>query len=276
MSANEPGKSEFGVSGRFEPFELVGDPVTPSDFRIRPDYGVVSDQPIGFEPVDHVGLSWAFEAVDQNSTDQMPSWQSEAGHSNLKDHQRRTRLAQFLEGLEAAGVHGVIIDQNCRVQGGTSKWARRIEASSTLRLKDGILTALTARSMTDLHAGLGVLYQGYPGKHLSIPLRNLDGWVIDMVRLYKCEATLGNLVAVLLPKTAQDEMPNITGLQVFAGLTKSEVNIATLLSQARMVEEIAAIRKTSVATVKSQIKALLAKLGLRRQADLVRLVSTAR
>ena len=45
---------------------------------------------------------------------------------------------------------------------------------------------------------------------------------------------------------------------------------------ARMVEEIAAIRKTSVATVKGQIKGLLAKLGLRRQADLVRLVSTAR
>jgi DNA-binding NarL/FixJ family response regulator len=104
----------------------------------------------------------------------------------------------------------------------------------------------------------------------------LDGWVVDMVRLFKCEATLGPYVAVLLPKTAQDEMATITALQVFAGLTKSEANIATLLSQARMVEEIAAIRKTSVATVKSQIKGLLAKLGLRRQADLVRLVSNAR
>jgi DNA-binding NarL/FixJ family response regulator len=97
-----------------------------------------------------------------------------------------------------------------------------------------------------------------------------------MVRLVKCDPELGEFVTVLLPKTAQDEMSTVTGLQVFAGLTKSEANIATLLAQARMIDEIAAIRKTSVATVKSQIKGLLAKLGLRRQADLVRLVSTAR
>lgn len=247
-----------------------------SDLKIRSDYEAAQEMPIGFDNSETVGISWAFDAVDRISDEHVPSWQTETSYDTKEEKDRRAKRKQFLGGLEAAGVHGVIVDQTGHVHAGTSKWARRIEASSTLRLKDGKLTALAARSVTDLQAGLGVLYDGYQGKYLSVPLRTLDGWVVDMVRLYKCEATLGPYVAVLLPKTAQDEMATITGLQVFAGLTKSEASIATLLSQARMVEEIAAIRKTSVATVKSQIKGLLAKLGLRRQADLVRLVSTAR
>ena len=271
MSAEKP-----GMDGSMEPFPELGSENTSSDLKIRPDYDSLPDQPLGFDNTEAVGLGWAFDAIDRSPTEHMPSWQTDTGYESKEDRDRRAKHKQFLNGLEAAGVHGVIVDQTGHVHAGTSKWVRRIEASSTLRLKDGKLIALAARSVTDLQAGLGVLYDGYQGKHLSVPLRNLDGWVVDMVRLFKCEATLGPYVAVLLPKTTQDEMATITGLQVFAGLTKSEANIATLLSQARMVEEIAAIRKTSVATVKSQIKGLLAKLGLRRQADLVRLVSTAR
>ena len=275
MSTEKPGED-----GSLEPTIISSSDLeadnTNSDLKIRPDYEPAQEMPLGFDNSETIGISWAFDAVDRVSDEHVPSWQTEADYDTKEEKDRRAKLKQFLGGLEAAGVHGVILDQTGHVQAGTSKWARRIEASSTLRLKDGKLTALAARSVTDLQAGLGVLYDGYQGKHLSVPLRTLDGWVVDMVRLFKCEATLGPYVAVLLPKTAQDEMATITGLQVFAGLTKSEANIATLLSQARMVEEIAAIRKTSVATVKSQIKGLLAKLGLRRQADLVRLVSTAR
>lgn len=275
MSTEKPGEDGSPEPTIISSSDLGADK-TNSDLKIRPDYEPAQEMPIGFDNSETVGISWAFDAVDRISDEHVPSWQTEADYDTKDEKDLRAKCKQFLGGLEAAGVHGVIVDQTGHVQAGTSKWARRIEASSTLRLKDGKLTALAARSVTDLQAGLGVLNDGYQGKHLSVPLRTLDGWVVDMVRLFKCEATLGPCVAVLLPKTAQDEMATITGLQVFAGLTKSEADIATLLSQARMVEEIAAIRKTSVATVKSQIKGLLAKLGLRRQADLVRLVSNAR
>jgi hypothetical protein len=245
-----------GEDGYIEPTILspsdAGTDNSNSDLKIRPDYEPGQEMPVGFDNLEAVRISLAFDAVDRNSDEHVPSWQTEADYDTKEEKDRRAKRKQFLGGLEAAGVHGVIVDQTGHVHAGTSKWARRIEASSTLRLKDGKLTALAARSVTDLQAGLGVLYDGYQGKHLSVPLRTLDGWVVDMVRLFKCEATLGPYVAVLLPKTAQDEIATITGLQVFAGLTKSEANIATLLSQARMVEEIAAIRKTSLVTVKSR------------------------
>jgi DNA-binding CsgD family transcriptional regulator len=261
-------------NGAFEPAGVTGAACTSSELKIWPSTEFVHEIPVEFDDPEAVE-TLTFDAISRASDGHIPSWQSESCHDD-EEQKLRAKRKEFLNALEAVGVHGVIVDQTGHVLAGTSKWARQIEASITLRLKDGKLTALAAHSVTDLQAGLRVFFDSYQGKHLSLPLRNLDGWIVDMVRLFKCEAILGPHVAVILPKTAQDEMATVTSLQVFAGLTKSEANIATLLSQALMVDEIAAIRKTSVATVKSQIKSLLAKLGLRRQADLVRLVATAR
>jgi DNA-binding CsgD family transcriptional regulator len=253
-----------------EPMELF------AKFKYTHDYESFLAEQMTFQNDQPTGLAWALEAIDRTPPEPVLPCQMAGAFDAKAEKARRARQKVFLRGLELAGVHGVILDQSGLIIAGTSKWARRIEASTTLRVTEGKLNAFTARSAIDLQAGLGVLYAGYQVKHVSVPLRTLDGWVIDMVRLVKCDPELGEFVTVLLPKTAQDEMSTVTGLQVFAGLTKSEANIATLLAQARMIDEIAAIRKTSVATVKSQIKGLLAKLGLRRQADLVRLVSTAR
>jgi DNA-binding CsgD family transcriptional regulator len=247
-----------------------------SKFKYTTDYDTFLDSQMTFGSDQPIGLAWALDAIDRVPADAEQPSQFDGPIDGKAMKIRKAKQKAFLRSLELAGVHGVIVDQTGLIIAGTSKWSRRIEASTTLRVTEGKLSAFTARSATDLQAGLGVLYAGYQGKHVSVPLRTLDGWVIDMVRLVKCDPDLGHFVTVLLPKTAQDEMSTVTGLQVFAGLTKSEANIATLLAQARMIDEIAAIRKTSVATVKSQIKGLLAKLGLRRQADLVRLISTAR
>ncbi|GIU67471.1 helix-turn-helix transcriptional regulator [Candidatus Phycosocius spiralis] len=255
---------------QFEPVELF------AKYNYAHEHGSFLDVHMTDQSDQPIGLGWAIEAIDNP-----PPLVAQPCHKNdpldaKAEKIRKARQKAFLASLELAGVHAVIVDQTGLIITGTSKWARRVEASTTLRVTEGKLSAFTARSLIDLHAGLGVLYAGYQGRHVSVPLRTLDGWVIDIVRMVKCDLELGNYVTILLPKTAQDEMSTVTGLQVFAGLTKSEANIATLLAQARMIDEIAAIRKTSVATVKSQIKGLLAKLGLRRQADLVRLISTAR
>ena len=261
-----------------EPFEYIqAEPMELfAKFKYTTDYESFLAAQMTFQSDQPTGLAWALDAIDRVPSEAVLSSHSNETLDAKAEKIRKAKQKAFLRSLELAGVHSVILDQTGLIIAGTSKWSRRIEASTTLRVTEGKLSAFTARSATDFQAGLGVLYSGYQGRHVTVPLRTLDGWVIDMVRLVKCDPELGNFVAALLPKTAQDEMSTVTGLQVFAGLTKSEANIATLLAQARMIDEIAAIRKTSVATVKSQIKGLLAKLGLRRQADLVRLISTAR
>ena len=58
------------------------------------------------------------------------------------------------------------------------------------------------------------------------------------------------------------------------GLTPAETGIANALLTGFSLEEIAQLRKVSVATVRSQMKGLMGKTDTQRQGDLIRLLST--
>jgi len=58
------------------------------------------------------------------------------------------------------------------------------------------------------------------------------------------------------------------------GLTPAETEIANALMTGFSLEEIAQLRKVSVATVRSQMKGLMGKTDTQRQGDLIRLLST--
>jgi DNA-binding CsgD family transcriptional regulator len=60
------------------------------------------------------------------------------------------------------------------------------------------------------------------------------------------------------------------------GLTEAETEVAIDLATGRALAEIAAARGTSIDTVRSQVKAALAKTNSRRQADLAALVNRLR
>lgn len=53
------------------------------------------------------------------------------------------------------------------------------------------------------------------------------------------------------------------------GLTEAEADVALALADGKDLEEIAGARRVGVATIRSQMKSLFAKLGVRRQAELV-------
>jgi DNA-binding CsgD family transcriptional regulator len=63
-------------------------------------------------------------------------------------------------------------------------------------------------------------------------------------------------------------------LRALYDLTPAETEIANGLLTGFSIEDLALLRKVSVATVRSQMKALLGKTDTRRQTDLVRLLSS--
>lgn len=83
-------------------------------------------------------------------------------------------------------------------------------------------------------------------------------------------------VRVLVLITDPDRAVNFpdTVLRQIYGLTPAETEIANALLTGCSLEEIAQQRKVSVATVRSQMKALMSKTDTQRQGDLVRLLST--
>lgn len=83
-------------------------------------------------------------------------------------------------------------------------------------------------------------------------------------------------MALLLIERQSSGSGRTTGLARRLGLTRTEAEIALMLAEGLSLAEIAEARQTSIHTVRNQVKAALAKTGVRRQSDLVMLLDRAR
>ena len=95
--------------------------------------------------------------------------------------------------------------------------------------------------------------------------------VLDVVSLPARPSEFGFAPKVLVVARGQAEGEDrkVAIMRAAYDLTPAETDIAMLLSKGRKAETIAAHRRVSVGTVRTQIKGLLAKLGLKSQLELV-------
>jgi len=95
--------------------------------------------------------------------------------------------------------------------------------------------------------------------------------ILDVIRLPGPALEFNPMAQILIvPQGAGggDERKRLLLLRVY-GLSAAETDVALQLSQGRTAENIARARGVAIATVRAQIKSILAKLGLRRQVELV-------
>jgi DNA-binding CsgD family transcriptional regulator len=79
-------------------------------------------------------------------------------------------------------------------------------------------------------------------------------------------------VAMLLVRDAERDIGGAEVLQTLFGLTPAEARLAYELARGSDLEQIAALKAVSMHTVRSQLKSVLQKTGMRRQSELVALV----
>lgn len=89
------------------------------------------------------------------------------------------------------------------------------------------------------------------------------------------QAVAGAEPAALLLVTDPAAVPRTLGTMLIElyGFSQAEARLAVLLAQGRTLQEAADERGVGVETVRSQLRSLLAKSGVHRQADLVRLLA---
>jgi DNA-binding CsgD family transcriptional regulator len=142
---------------------------------------------------------------------------------------------------------------------------RIVPTDSALRAEFGAL--LTACAAADL---------GHPGGALALPRSTGARPLQILIAPLRIAGNGGSAVRVLLLATDPDHaivFPDNVLRQIY-GLTPAEIEIANALLTGLSLEEIARLRHVSGATVRAQMKRLLAKTQTSRQADLVRLLST--
>jgi DNA-binding CsgD family transcriptional regulator len=180
--------------------------------------------------------------------------------------------------LESLSIPAFVCDRAGRVQSMTPAAESLSASGEVLQIKGELLQGtneVDQRSLQDAiekAAGATGLTDRLPTSVIMRPARTTSAPVIlDVIRLPSRTLELGIDVRVLIVPQggAAGESRRRLLLQTIYKLTAAETDVAMQLAQGRTAEVIAEDRGVAIATVRAQIKSILAKLGMSRQVELV-------
>lgn len=195
----------------------------------------------------------------------------------------RTELAATRAGLDTTAAAVMLLDRDRRVIFANDPASALLSAGHHVALTPrGAVTAeaLAARAGLDRMAGLQ-----RPGMERILSFARSEIRVMHLLRLpAEQAASLSALpeglsappAMILVVSTTDPVSAQDSPLVAEHGLTPAEAEVVLQLAFGRSPREIADLRQASVHTVRNQIKAALAKTGLRRQSELAVLAARAR
>ena len=191
--------------------------------------------------------------------------------------ENRARSAEAM--LNASSTASILLDGAARVIHMNDAAQQMVDASDGLFVRVDVIAPTDSSRRAEFsalvnactsgelgHTGgalaLGRSKQARPIQVLVTPVRLID----------KHRASVRVLILATDPERTV-HFPDAILRQTY-GLTPAETEIANALLTGFSLEEIAQLRKVSIATVRSQMKGLMGKTDTQRQGDLIRLLST--
>jgi DNA-binding CsgD family transcriptional regulator len=188
---------------------------------------------------------------------------------------RLQRLTAATEALALIGLPAAVIDRNRKV---VTANALIQSATDTMRWLPQNRVALTDPQANEmLNQALAELFQSPTAAARSFPVRIGDGTalVAHVIPTPGQARDLfdGGLAILLLTPIGAGRAPDLTLIRALYDLSPGEARVARSLTQGRTIDEIAASFGVTVATVRTQVKAVLDKTGTRRQAEVTALLA---
>jgi DNA-binding CsgD family transcriptional regulator len=196
-------------------------------------------------------------------------------YSTLEKFQELEALLGMLNcGVILFDVHGTCVFVNNEAQrildqrDGLSLVRGKLSASNAS--ESGMLRALIERAVLtgggkEALPGGAVLVSRHPGKSLQIVI---SPFVSERVSTVQRALAIGFISDPDLCPARPERV-----LQMLYGLTKAECRLAHILTEGHSLSEIAQMKGLTQNTLRSQLKSVFHKTGVRRQSELVRLLS---
>lgn len=190
----------------------------------------------------------------------------------------RDVYAGAVDGLSVATI---ILDEHARMLNSNAMATALLEEADGLSLRGQRLYIAARETNQALQQAVTSIIQaqqrGEPGvvKALRIPRsagRSDLGLVVRPVPAPGGEAQSSPCVAVFISDPDLRESASRQTLGELFGLTPAEANLAILLARGLSLAEVSGAQNISPHTARAQLKAIFAKTGVSRQAELVRLV----
>lgn len=109
-------------------------------------------------------------------------------------------------------------------------------------------------------------------RDFALPRDAAPAWAACVIPLPPTSATLSESALLVLSAPDRHCLVATDLLEALFGLTAAEARIALALSNGTRLEDIAAENRLALNTVRCYVKQIFAKTGVRRQAELVRLI----
>jgi DNA-binding CsgD family transcriptional regulator len=184
-----------------------------------------------------------------------------------------------LDTLDEVGRGCILIDSQCRVIAMNAKAETYLD--ECIDIRSGKLAATDPISNANLHRALEEVLRVGPDPTRApvspVPLaRPSRGTAIlcplPLVRSAQDIFMAARAMVIITDPSVRSDPPEGTLREVF-GLTRAEIRVALHLARGDDLKQIAEATRTSVATVRTQVRSLLHKTGTHRQAELSALLA---
>lgn len=231
--------------------------------------------PSGDSLVVHVQRREAEPAFDRRSIAALDSFRPHLARAGfLATRWRLQRLNAATEALALVGLPAAVLDRNGRVLAAN----RLMEATTHVRwLARGRIDLVDVHAQNLLRNALSGLFEPSKEAVQSFASRvgEADAAVIHVVPTSGQSRDLfdgGLAILVVTPVTAPDA-PDAKIIRALFDLSPSEARIARSLTRGQTIDQIAESSGVTRETIRSQVKAVMAKTGTARQAEVAALLA---
>lgn len=199
---------------------------------------------------------------------------------NLRPSQAPSLVVQVLSrAFEAMGCGSVFLDSDKRIVHLSERAQRAF--GTYFCAHNGRLCAqdrqcdLLLQTMLDQHLKYGVVSAEWPRQAVGVTQADRRPMIVRSMLMDLAAGPEIGGAALVLMLIDPDERPAPSGavLRQVYGMTKAEARLATRLIGGASLQDVANRTGVTVGTVRCQMKALFAKTGTHRQADLVALLT---
>ena len=160
----------------------------------------------------------------------------------------------------------------------SSSFERLCVRRDGLLLADGVVTASSVPLRSTLHAAIGRACSGLgDGTVTIVRSRDAEPYAVTVSAVTSPPPSVFDEAGwawLAVTDCSHDHRPDVLGLQCRFGLTRAEARVAARLVSGLPLRDVALQLDVSLHTARTHLKHVMSKLGVSRQADLIRHVLT--
>jgi PAS domain-containing protein/DNA-binding CsgD family transcriptional regulator len=201
-----------------------------------------------------------------------------AARLHVEFRRMRRALSAANQALQYLSVGVVLTDADGRVLEMNDLAAAILGAEDGLQIRDGRLTVVRSFEVAKFAAAIaGNRHDGAAaaGGHILIGRRGGGRpYAVTIASLNAEDGTRDSHINMVLIVNPDWQTPSERSVAAFFGLSPAESRLAGALMKGRKLGEIARDSKVGITTLRTQLSSILRKVGVERQVDLVRVLSS--